>query len=265
MNRRRNHKQTERRRVRQRRTIIQFRHATRRSTLLLPLPLLLLKICNIKPLPVLPVVVGDDLNVICSVKLLSFSLHALFLPRKTQKNNCIWIRRTGTANPDIISSLCCNKRLHQRFVVYTFCKVPPYRYHWGQSRLQLQHIPSLTHWIQLMDQCEGILVHCQKKASKQLPGIVSYSRERSIKLTIILNFSIWMKELKELSSWLQFASSTREALYTAYTKCRNLKKLWHKFCYNPSTRHSFHNPKTEVGLSFRDGIALAQFFNWKCS
>jgi hypothetical protein len=88
--------------------------------------------------------------------------------------------------------------LHQRFVVYTFCKAPPYRYHWGQSRLQLQHIPSLTHWIQLMHQCESILVHCQKKASKQLPGIVSYSRERSIKPTIILNFSLWMKELKEL-------------------------------------------------------------------
>jgi hypothetical protein len=88
--------------------------------------------------------------------------------------------------------------LHQRFVVYTFCKAPPYRYHWGQSRLQLQHIPSLTHWIQLMHQCEGILVHCQKKASKQLPGIVSYSRERSIKPTITLNFSLWMKELKEL-------------------------------------------------------------------
>jgi hypothetical protein len=88
--------------------------------------------------------------------------------------------------------------LHQRFVVYTFCKAPPYRYHWGQSCLQLQHISSFTHWIQLMHQCEGILVHYQKKASKQLPGIVSYSRERSIKPLIILNFSLWMKELKEL-------------------------------------------------------------------
>jgi hypothetical protein len=86
--------------------------------------------------------------------------------------------------------------LHQRFVVYTFCKTPPYRYHWGQSCLQLQHISSLTHWIQLMHQCEGILVHCQKKASKQLPGIVSYSRERFIKPTITQNFNLWMKELK---------------------------------------------------------------------
>jgi len=80
-----------------------------------------------------------------------------------------------------------------------FCKAPPYWYHWGQSCLQLQHIPSLIHWIQLMHQCEGILIHCQKKASKQLPSIVSYSRERSIKPTITLNFSLWMKEL--LTSW----------------------------------------------------------------
>ncbi len=198
MNRRRNHKQTKRRRVRQRIIIIRFRPATRRSTLLLLLPLLVLKICNIKPLSVLLVVVRDDLIVICSVKLLSLSLHALFLPRKTQKNNCIWIRRSRTANADIISSLCCNKRLHQRFVVYTVCKAPPYRYHWGQSCFQPQHILSLTYWIQLMHQCEGILVHCQKKASKQLPGIVSYSKERSIKPLITLNFSLWMKELKEL-------------------------------------------------------------------
>jgi hypothetical protein len=44
--------------------------------------LLFLKICNIKPLLVLLVVVIDDLNVVCSVKLLSFSLLHFFYPGK---------------------------------------------------------------------------------------------------------------------------------------------------------------------------------------
>ncbi len=66
-----------------------------------------------------------------------------------------------------------------------------------------------------------------------------------------------MKELKELSSLLQFACSTsaREPLYTTYTKHKNQKKLWHKFCYNPSTPSILSIIQRQKSLS-PSGMAL---------
>jgi hypothetical protein len=66
-----------------------------------------------------------------------------------------------------------------------------------------------------------------------------------------------MKELKELSSLLQFAcsTSTREPLYTTYTKHKNQKKLWHKFCYNPSTPSILSIIQRQKSLS-PSGMAL---------
>jgi hypothetical protein len=63
-----------------------------------------------------------------------------------------------------------------------------------------------------------------------------FLQKKSIQPTIILNFDFWVKELKELSSLLQFACSTtrRKPLHTTHTKHKNQKKLWHKFCCNPS-------------------------------
>jgi hypothetical protein len=81
--------------------------------------------------------------------------------------------------------------------------------------------------------------------------------KNSIQPTIILNFDFWMKELKELSSLLQFAcsTSTREPLYTTYTKHKNQKKLWHKFCYNPSTPSILSIIQRQKSLS-PSGMAL---------
>jgi hypothetical protein len=102
--------------------------------------------------------------------------------------------------------------LHQRFVVYTVCKAPPYRYHWGQSRLQLQHIPSLTHWIQLMHQCEGIRIHCQRKqaSNSQTKSVTPEKDPLSLQ-----SFWTWVSEWK---SWKSFNPGC------------NLLPLQEKFC-----------------------------------
>jgi hypothetical protein len=84
-----------------------------------------------------------------------------------------------------------------------------------------------------------------------------FLQKKSIQPTIILNFDFSMKELKELSSLLQFAcsTSTRESLYTTYTKHKNQKKLWHKFCYNPSTPSILSIIQRQKSLS-PSGMAL---------
>jgi hypothetical protein len=84
-----------------------------------------------------------------------------------------------------------------------------------------------------------------------------FLQKKSIQPTIILNFDFWMKELKELSSLLQFAcsTSTREPLYTTYTKHKSQKKLWHKLCCNPSAPSSLSIIQRQKSLS-PSGMAL---------
>jgi hypothetical protein len=84
-----------------------------------------------------------------------------------------------------------------------------------------------------------------------------FLQKKSIQPTIILNFDFWVKELKELSCLLQFAcsTSTREPLYTTYTKHKNQKKLWHKFCCNPSAPSSLSIIQRQKSLS-PSGMAL---------
>jgi len=182
---------------------------------------------------------------------------ALFLPRKTHKNNFICIKCTGNAALDIISSLCCNKRLHQRFVVCTFRKLAlPHRYVWGQSCFHLQHI--VPHSLDPVNAPMWRHTRALPIESKQATHRHSqFLQKNSIQSTIILNFDFWMKELKELSSLLQFAcsTSTREPLYTTYTKHKNQKKLWHKFCYNPSTPSILSIIQRQKSLS-PSGMAL---------